>query len=266
MEQVETEGLVLSCYPYKENDQLIKIFTEKYGKVMFLVKGAARPNFRYRTALQPLVKATYIARIREDGLSFINGVRQEQAFLHLQHHYDWRVYGLYMLNVVDLALEDYEADPLVYGLLSQGLELMDKGYDASIIAAIFAVQMLSRFGIRPQFEHCTLCGETSSRIPYDFCEQTGGIVCARHFETLPYRYHATPRAIYFLRQFQHVSFEWLDKINVTQETKDEIWQCIDQLYDSYVGVRVKSREYIKKMQASTLDASALLKNRRIDKT
>lgn len=266
MEQTEIEGLVLSCHPYKESDQLIKIFTEQYGKLMFLVKRAARPNYRYKTALQPLSKATYIARVSEDGLSFINGVKDEQPYVVLQNDYDKRLYALYILNIVDLALEDRERDVLVYGLVQQAFELMERGYDASIIAAIFGVQMLTRFGVHPVFEHCTICGETSHRIPYDFCEQTGGIVCQRHFDDLPYRYHATPRALYFLRQFQHVSFEMLEKISVTDETKREIWDCIDQIYDGYLGVRVKSREYIKKMQETHLSFDALLANRKIDKS
>lgn len=262
MNQVETEGLVLSVRPYKERDQLVKIFTEKYGKVMFLVKRAASPTYKHRSSIQLFSGATYIARISESGLSFINSTKGQFQFTNIQQDFEINAYGVYILNLVDLVLDDHLEDPLLYGFVKQALSLMNKKYDASVIAAIFAIQLLPRFGVRPTFNRCTLCSESRMDVPFDFCEQTGGVICYRHFETQPRRYHATPRAIYFLRQFQEVKLSTLESIELSYDTKQEIWDCIDHLYDSYVGIFPKSRQYIKKMQQAT---QALLSQRSVDK-
>lgn len=263
MEQVETEGLVLSCRPYKEQDQLIKIFTEKYGKAMFLVKRAANPNYMYRASLRQGTGATYIARIHDDGLSFINSVKEPFSFSKVQGDFISYPYAQYILSLCDYALDDHEPDPLLYGLLKQALILMDKGYDASVIAAIFAIQVLNRFGVTPEWDRCVCCGENRFDIPFDYSEQYNGVICYRHFDTL-HRYHATPRAIYFIRQFTHVTFELLEEITLSDETKEEIWRVIDTLYDSYTGVHLKSRSYSD--HSSNVEALfAKLRQTRIDK-
>ena len=263
MEQVETEGLVLSCRPYKEKDQLIKIFTEKYGKAMFLVKRAANPNYMHRSSLRLCSGATYLMRINETGLSFINSVKEPFSFSNLQTNYLAYPYATYMLTLCDYAIEDYLSDPLLYGVLKQGLRLMDRGYDPSVIAAIFAIQILNRFGVSPQWDRCALCGEDRLEVPFDYSERDNGIICYRHFQEKK-RYHATPRAIYFIRQFQHVTFDLLEEIQLSEETKEEIWQVIDALYDSYTGIHIKSRSYMD--QSDQVEALAQqLRQRRIDK-
>ncbi|MFX3723035.1 recombination protein O N-terminal domain-containing protein, partial [Streptococcus suis] len=42
MERIETRGLVLYNLNFREDDNLVKIFTEKAGKRMFLVKHASK--------------------------------------------------------------------------------------------------------------------------------------------------------------------------------------------------------------------------------
>lgn len=141
---------------------------------------------------------------------------------------------------------------------------MDKGYDASVIAAIFAVQLLMRFGVHPIWEACTLCQEQALEVPFDYSEQDNGVICYRHFSERPYRYHATPRALYFVRQFQYVTFETLEKIQLSQETKQEIWALIDHLYDSYVGIHFKERTYFK-TDKHLEHLAQTLRQKRIDK-
>ena len=69
MERVQTRGLVLYNRNYREDDKLVKIFTEQAGKRMFFVKHAS--NSKLLAGIQPLTLADYILKINEDGLSYI---------------------------------------------------------------------------------------------------------------------------------------------------------------------------------------------------
>ena len=67
----ETEGLILFVRNHREKDKLVKIFTEKFGKTMFFVKGANRPNNPLTSAVLPFTNANYVGDIRTEGLSFL---------------------------------------------------------------------------------------------------------------------------------------------------------------------------------------------------
>lgn len=250
MKQIETEGLVLFSRPYREKDRLVKIFTEQYGKAMFLVRRGSTQNFMYKTAIQPLNGACYIARISNDGLSFLNGVKEEFSFSRLQQDFLCHSYATYMASLVNASIEDHVCDPILYGFFKQTLHYLNEGYDPDVILNIFELQMMKRFGVQPEFRKCTLCGEQRLDVPFDYCSETGGVICYRHFNEYPHRYHCHPRAIYLARLFQNISFDQIQSIHVSEETKQSLRKLIDQLYDEYIGLRLKSKQFLDKMRQS----------------
>ena len=73
LESIETRGIVLYNRDFREDDKLVKIFTEKSGKRMFFVKHVGKS--RLNPMLQPLVTADMLLKINDDGLSYIDDVQ-----------------------------------------------------------------------------------------------------------------------------------------------------------------------------------------------
>ena len=61
MQTKETRGLVLYNRPFREDDKLVKIFTETSGKHMFFVRHAT--NSKLSSVIQPLILANFILKI-----------------------------------------------------------------------------------------------------------------------------------------------------------------------------------------------------------
>lgn len=55
---------------YREDDKLVKIFTETAGKRMFFVKHISRSKLS--SVIQPLTAADFIFKLNESGLSYID--------------------------------------------------------------------------------------------------------------------------------------------------------------------------------------------------
>lgn len=64
-----------------------------------------------------------------------------------------------------------------------------------------------------------------------------------------HRYHAYPRAVYFVRMFSAISYDKISGIHLKEETKQAIRDLIDQLYDEYVGIHLKSKKFIDQMKS-----------------
>ena len=80
----EVEGIVLSVRNHRENDQLVKLFTSRFGKRMFFVKGTRKQKNKLKTAVLPFTKATYIADIRDTGLCFIRDAKEVDQYKSMQ--------------------------------------------------------------------------------------------------------------------------------------------------------------------------------------
>ena len=78
LESIESRGIVLYHRDYREDDKLVKIFTEQAGKLMFFVKHANRS--RLNAMIQPLTLADMYLKINDDGLSYIEDIHEVQSF------------------------------------------------------------------------------------------------------------------------------------------------------------------------------------------
>ncbi|WP_321384772.1 DNA repair protein RecO [uncultured Enterococcus sp.] len=242
----ESKGLVLFAKDYKEKDKLVKIFTESFGKQMFFIKNAHRKNNPLVPALLPFTQAVYIGDFRTEGLSFINSSKDVQPFLAIQQDIFLNAYATYILNLADTAIEDRVYDPGLFSFSLQALELIDEGKDPEVITNIYEIQLLHRFGIAIDWRSCRVCGQTHGR--FDYSSKYSGVLCEQHWLMDQHRYHGDPKAIHFIRLFSAVSYEKLNKIEVNTEIKAEIRKIIDELYDEYVGIHLKSKKFIDQMK------------------
>ncbi|OJF90954.1 DNA repair protein RecO [Alkalibacterium sp. 20] len=242
----EVHGLVLSVRRHRERDFLVKIFTREYGKLMFFVRGTKNPNNKLKPAIQPFTQATYIADIRDQGLSFIRDAKLVSPFSSIQQDIFQNAYATFILQLADAALEDKQADVNVFEQLVRGLEAIDEGLDAEVIMNIFEIRFLSQFGVMPELRGCVICGTTEGA--FDYSSLHHGLLCPKHYFEDERRYHASPKAIHFIRLFSVISFDKIKSISITDETKKEIRAVIDQLYDEMVGIKLKSRRFIDSMK------------------
>lgn len=241
----EFEGIVLSVRHHHETDHLVKLFTDRFGKLMFFSRGTAKRNSKMKTAILPFTKATYIGTINQTGLSFLNDSKDREQYQSMQTDIFLNAYATYILGLTDSALEDKVPDGTLYHKLAASLREIDEGSDPQIITNIFEVQLLPYFGVAPELRGCCVCGEIEG--PFDYSVAHGGLLCQRHWDLDAYRCHASQRALYFLRLFSRVSLDYLGSINVKEETKKEIQQLIDLIYQDTVGIKLKSKSFIQKM-------------------
>ncbi|MDN5372461.1 MAG: repair protein RecO [Carnobacterium sp.] len=246
MAQVEeVEGIVLSVRNHRENDQLVKLFTNRFGKRMFFVKGTRKQANKLKTAVLPFTKATYIADIRDTGLCFIRDAKEVEQYKSMQTDIFLNAYATYILSLADSALEDGIVDSTLFHRIDRCLTEIDEKTDPEIVVNIFEIQILPYFGVAPEFRGCRVCGITEG--VFDYSGSYGGLLCQNHWHLDKHRYHASRRAVHFVRLFSVVSLDQLGSINVKEETKREIRTLIDMIYEESVGIKLKSKKFIDQM-------------------
>ncbi|MGT2907903.1 DNA repair protein RecO [Streptococcus dentiloxodontae] len=240
MRKLDSKGIVIFNRNYRENDKLVKIFTEQAGKRMFFVRGGS--HSRLTLAIQPLTMANFMMTINDEGLSFIEDYSFAETFQKINADIFKLSYASYLLALADAALADNTTDAQLFVFLTKTLELMEEGLDYEVLANIFEIQILDRFGVRLNFHECSRCHRIG--LPFDFSYKHSGLLCPQHYYEDENRSHLDPNVLYLLDRFQGLSFEELRSISVGSDMKKKLRRFIDELYDNYVGIHLRSKKFI----------------------
>ena len=240
MQSITSKALILYNRNFREDDKLVKIFTEQAGKRMFFVKHAV--NSKLSPVIQPLTIANLLMKINDEGLSYIQDYQDVQSFNRINNDLFIMAYATYVAALADASIHDNQPDAALFAFLEKTLELMNQGLDYEILTNIFEIQILSRFGVSLNFHECVFCHRTG--MPFDFSFKWNGLLCPEHYYQDERRSHLHPNIPFLLNQFQSVEFETLETISLTKEIKQQLRHIIDQLYDEYVGIHLKSKKFI----------------------
>ncbi|WP_024782109.1 DNA repair protein RecO [Streptococcus mutans] len=240
MQTKETRGLVLYNRPFREDDKLVKIFTETSGKHMFFVRHAT--NSKLSSVIQPLILANFILKINNHGLSYIKDYKGVSLFKEINADIYKLAYATYLVSLADAAISDAVYDAPLFAFLIKTLELMDEGLDYEILTNIFEIQILDRFGVQLNFHDCVFCHRVG--LAFDFSHRYSGLLCPEHYEKDLYRSHLDPNVPYLLNQFQTLHFDSLKTISVKPDMKQKLRKFIDEVYEDYIGLRLKSKKFI----------------------
>lgn len=238
----EVEGIVLYQRRHRERDFLVKIFTQRFGKIMFFVRGSKRQQGEIYQAIQPFTQATFIADIRENGLSFLRAAKDIEKNHDLQVDIFKNAYATYISGLIDAVIEDHIADHHLYIFLKEALHLIDEGYDPEVITNIVEVKLLQPFGVAPNFQHCACCDKTEGI--FDFSDKYHGILCVEHFAADPRRLHINPKAVHLVRLYSVIQLDKIGEVSLKENTQAEIKKLIDHIYAESVGLHLKSKSFI----------------------
>ncbi|MFS1664527.1 DNA repair protein RecO [Streptococcus sp. zg-JUN1979] len=245
MDIKETSGLILFNRDYREDDKLVKIFTKTSGKRMFFVKHASQSSLN--AVIQPLMLADFILRLNDSGLSYIVDYKHAKRYDHINQDIFALANASYMMALADAAIEDKVVDGKLFQFLVTVLNLLEEGLDATIVTNIFEVQILERFGATINFHECCFCHRIG--LPFDFSYRYSGLLCPNHYDKDDRRSHVDPNVLYLLDRFQQISLEELKSISIKPEMKHKIRQFLDQIYDNYVGIHLKSKKFLDDLES-----------------
>ncbi|WP_390633004.1 DNA repair protein RecO [Liquorilactobacillus satsumensis] len=241
----EFEGIVMFRRDYRERDMLVKILTDHYGVKMFFVRGARKRGFKLGAAILPFTTASYTGTINDDGLSFIDAVKDVAQYQQICQDILLNAYATYILGLVAAAFGDARPLGIWYPRIVAALAAIDHGLDAGIVTNIVELQLLENFGVKPNLKGCVICGRQSGT--FDFSESYGGLLCQQHWSVDRNRMHLDQRTVYFMRFLARVDLLRLRSINLKEETKVKLRDTLDQIYNNDVGVSLKPKHFLDEM-------------------
>ncbi|MDR3051921.1 MAG: DNA repair protein RecO [Oscillospiraceae bacterium] len=181
MPDVLTPAIVLRHVNYRESDRMLTLFSPEHGRIDALARGCRKQKSKLQAATELFATGEY-RFFRNRDHHTLTGCILAETYYPLREDYDTLVYGAYMLNVCEAAVQPNEALPDLYALLLTGLAHLtytQPPRPPRAVAAVFLLLLAGCLGYRPALDVCPVCGAAIdfTRTPR-FDALSGGAVCA----------------------------------------------------------------------------------------
>jgi len=225
---IKTRGIVLKTQEYKENDKLLWIFTEEFGKVTVIAKGARKSKNKNFSNTLPFSFGEYVL-YKGRTLYTLNEGRIIDSFQDILNDYDTLIYGSYFNELIDIAIEEGESHPIFI--------------DLDLLARAFEVKVLKATGYGISLENCALCGNKINTTDYISFQFYGGICnqCEKQYGTKVSA--ATYNGLKFLSK---VELEKVGRLNLDINTKEQIGKILETFISLNYRKKPNSLSLLKK--------------------
>lgn len=241
------EGIVLSEVNYSESSKILNVLTREYGLIGIMSKGCRNVKSKLRGVSRKLIYGTFNIYYKESGVSTLISVDLINSFSKTMMDLSKISYSSFILDLV-LQVVRQNNDTKIFELLRDSLIKIEEGITPLVITNIIELKLLEYLGVKPNLDSCSLCGSTKNIVSLSGADH--GFVCGSCYTNQRLTNIDT---IKMIRLYDFVDISSINKLNVDKKVMDDINTFIDEYYEKYTGLYIKSKDFIK--QINRLDTS-----------
>lgn len=236
----EIEGIVISEQDYKESSKIIKIIT-KDGIISIMAKGSRKLKSDLRITTTKLTYGIFNVYYKEDSLSTLKEVDILNDFKNIKKDINKISYASYILELASQVIKQNKNEE-IFLLLVASLNKINENFDPLIITNILELKYLDYLGVMPIIDECSLCGSKTSIATIS--GRNGGYICNN---CLTNEKIVDEKTIKLIRMFYYVDINKISKLEISNKIKMEINDFLDEYYDKYTGLYLKTKSFLKNL-------------------
>ena len=180
MASEKTRAIVLRLVEFSETSLVVTLFTEDFGKVGALAKGARRPKSPLEGALDllALIRIVFLRKSSE-SLDLLTEARLERRFRSAERELARLYAGYYVGELLSELTDTGDPHPALFAAGDQTLAAIDRGEPLAETVLRFELAALKLVGHWPSLAACVGCGRPveggEERVPLSMI--SGGVLC-----------------------------------------------------------------------------------------
>ena len=240
MKIADVKGVVLNEVNYSDSSKILQVLTEEYGLISILSKGCRSLKSKLRGTSRKLIYGTFHFYYRENGISTISSIDVINAYPKIMSDLASLCYATFILDLTYQVVKQSDNKEIIF-LLINALDKIEQGLDKETITNIIQLKYLIYLGVQPILDSCASCGNKTKIVGLD--ATLGGFVCTNCYQNRGYN---SPKTIKLIRMYSLLDISKITKIKVAEEINLEIYNFLEEYYDRYTGIYLKSRKMLNK--------------------
>ena len=238
----EVEGIILSETNYSESSKILNIITKEHKTIGVISKGCRNLKSKLRSVSRKLIYGKFHIYYKEKGLSTLISVDVINSFNNRLTNLTNLSYASYIIDLITQVSKQNDDNEL-FDLIKNTLLKIEEGYNPDILTSILELKLLDSLGVKPIIDCCAVCGSEKNIVTLD--SNLGGYICANCVSNQGY---VSDKAIKLIRMFYYVDIEKITKLEVSSSVLKEINLFLDDYYDRYTGIYLKSKSFLKEIK------------------
>lgn len=233
------EGIVIGDTNYSESSKILNVLTKEYGIIGIMSKGCRKVKSNLRTVSNKFTYGDFNIYYKENGLSTLISVDLKRYFKNIMTDIVKMSYATFL---IELANQTHRQNPHndIYSLLTDALNKIEDNLDPLIITNIVELKFLDYLGIGINVDGCNICGNQTDIVTLS--GKSGGFVCKECYTNEKI---ISEKAIKVIRMLYYVDISKITKLDLSNQTIKEISEFLDEYYDLYSGLYLKSKTFVK---------------------
>ena len=236
------EGIVISEKAYGETSKIINVFTKEYGVIGMMVHGCRTLKSPLRSVTDKLSYGKFTIYYKKDKLSILSEVNILNPLKEIKKDIEKLSYASFLVDLSEQVVKQTSLVSTIYSLLIESLLKINEGFDPLVIMNMIELKYLDYLGVLPVLDACSICGRKTDIITLS--SDKGGYLCSHCRTNEPI---ISKKAIQLIRMYYYVQISKIEKLEVSQEVKREINEFLDNYYDRYTGLYLKSKNFVKEL-------------------
>lgn len=234
-------GITLTETNYSETSKILNILTKEHGLIGIISKGCRNPKNKLHGVSRKLIYGTFHIYYKEGGLSTLIGVDIINSFSKTIMDLEKISYASYIIDLCNQVVKQNE-DGEILDLTISTLEKIDEGLNPLSLTNILELKLLDFLGVRPNIDNCSYCGSDKNIVTLS--SDAGGYICKNCYNN---ELLVSDKTIKMIRMYYYVDIKNITKLDVSSEVTNEINTFLDDYYDRYTGLYMKSKDFIRKV-------------------
>lgn len=235
------EGIILSETNYSESSKILNVLTKEHGLIGVISKGCRNMKSKLRGVSRKLIYGTIHIYYKEKGISTLIGIDIKNSFSNTIMDLEKISYASFILDLTNQVLRQ-STDEGIFNLLKATLIKIEEGFNPQALTNILELKYLDYLGITPSLDACANCGSNKQIVTLS--TDQGGYVCKDCYQN---ERLVSEKTIKMIRMYYYVDIEKITKLEVNKEISDEINTFLNDYYEKYTGLYLKSKDFLKQI-------------------
>ena len=201
---------MLRVIEFSETSCVVTLFTEHFGKVGALAKGARRPKGPFEGAIDLLAVIRIVfLRKSSDALDLLTEAKLERRFRSAERDLSRLYAGYYLAELLSELTDAGDPHSELFAAADETLALLDGGGPVAETMLRLELTALRLLGHLPSLAECVGCGEpvaAAGRVPFGLV--VGGVLCPKCRPGQRQVASVRGEVIETLRQFAEAGDNW----------------------------------------------------------
>ncbi len=256
----KASAIVLSSLDYGESDRIITFYTNDFGKLTGIAKGARRSRKRFPNALELFSCSDILFSERNSGgLRLIESCHVTNHYSGIRSDLEKTLVASYFIDLTAQFTSESEKNQRLFQLLQDFLEIIDTRNYSEVITRLFELHLLKLKGFEPVLDRCTACKTPINEIESEyragsllFSLNRGGIKCPKCNSDNKPSLPISIGTIMTLLMGKKMDISKIHRLTLSTQAAEESKKVLVSFIQHLLGKNLRSLDVINKIERMSL--------------